>query len=139
MTQQKQEIKSFFDIVNNVNTSYELLPKDVVVAHGNAFMMNRAMSNNFDTVFFADEGNGFKNVDVYSQYLFYFYSVNKKKRYGKWEKKVDISDDLKLLMSVYEVSASRAMEYLSVLTEEQIRMIRDSQVTGGRDSKKKNK
>lgn len=134
------EIKSFFDIVGNVNTSYELIAKEAIQSVGNIFMMNRAMSNNFDTVFFADEGNGFKNVDVYSQYLFYFYSVNKKKRYGKWEKKSDTTDDLKLVMDSYSVSAKRAMEYLDVLTSDQLNSLRESQNRGGKDGKiRKNK
>lgn len=132
-----QEIKSFFDVVGNVNTSYELIPKEAIQGVGNIFMMNRAMSNNFDTVFFADEGNGFKNVDVYSQYLFYFYSINKKKRYGKWEKKADVSDDLKLVMEAYQVSPPRAMEYLGVLTTNQLNSLRESQNRGGKDGKMK--
>lgn len=139
MSNDTKEIKTFFDIVNNVSTSYTLLPKEKVVGLGNSFMMNRAMSNNYDTVFFAEEGNGFKYVDVYSQYLFYFYSVNKKKRYGKWEKKSDASEDMKLVMEVYSVSASRAMEYLSVLTPDQLNALRESRMTGGKETKKKNK
>lgn len=133
------EIKSFFDIANNINSSYEPLTREQVEEVGNTFMLNRAMSNNFDTVFFADEANGFTGTDLYAQYLFYYYSVPKKKRYGKWEKKAEQSDNLKLVMDVYQVSEKRALEYLSILTEEQIEQLVASRNTGGTETKTKKK
>ncbi|HET8689731.1 MAG TPA: DNA polymerase clamp loader subunit A [Methanosarcina sp.] len=133
------EIKSFFDIANNINSSYEPLTREQVEEVGNAFMLNRAMSNNFDTVFFADEANGFTGTDLYAQYLFYYYSVPKKKRYGKWEKKAEQSDNLKLVMDVYQVSEKRALEYLSILTEDQIEQLVASRNTGGTETKTKKK
>jgi len=100
-------------------------------------MLNRAMSNNFDTVFYSDEANGFKYVDLYSQYLFYFYSVNKKKRYGKWEKKQEKTDQLLDVMKFYNVSEKKALEYIEILSEEQLQKIKDSLSTGGKVGKAK--
>lgn len=133
------EVKSFFDIANNINSSYEPLTKEQVEEAGNSFMLNRAMSNNFDTIFFADEANGFTGTELYPQYLFYYYSVPKKKRYGKWEKKVEQSEHLKLVMDVYQVSEKRALEYLSILTEEQIDKLVASRNIGGTETKTKKK
>lgn len=131
------EIKSFFDIANNINSSHDLLSKEIIEGTSNAFMLNRAMSNNFDTVFFADEANGFKFTDLYSQYLFYFYSIPKKKRYGKWEKKAEKSDYLKVVMQTYDVSERKALEYLDILTEDQLKQLESRLSTGGKSGKTK--
>lgn len=126
------EIKTFFDIANNINSSHDLLDRSQIEGAGNAFMLNRAMSNNFDTVFFADEASGFKNVDLYSQYLFYFYSTNKKKRYGKWEKKSEKDEFLPIVMKIYSVSEKKALEYIEILSEDQLELLKESLVTGGK-------
>lgn len=129
------EVKSFFDVANNINSSHDLLSRDEVEGASNAFMLNRAMSNNFDTVFFADEANGFKFTDLYSQYLFYFHSVNKKKRYGKWEKKGEKPENLDIVMRAYNVSERKALQYLDLLNEEQLEVLRNSLSTGGKAGK----
>jgi len=129
------EVKSFFDVANNINSSHDLLSREEVEGVSNAFMLNRAMSNNFDTVFFADEANGFKFTDLYSQYLFYFHSVNKKKRYGKWEKKGEKPENLDIVMRAYNVSERKALQYLDLLNEEQLEVLRNSLSTGGKAGK----
>lgn len=129
------EVKSFFDVANNINSSHDLLSREEVEGVSNAFMLNRAMSNNFDTVFFADEANGFKFTDLYSQYLFYFHSVNKKKRYGKWEKKGEKPENLDIVMRAYNVSERKALQYLDLLNEEQLEVLRNSLSTGGKVGK----
>lgn len=129
------EVKSFFDVANNINSSHDLLSRDEVEGASNAFMLNRAMSNNFDTVFFADEANGFKFTDLYSQYLFYFHSVNKKKRYGKWEKKGEKPENLDIVMRAYNVSERKALQYLDLLNEDQLEFLRNSLSTGGKSGK----
>lgn len=131
------EVKNFFDIANNINSSTELLDKSQIESVGNLFMLNRAMSNNFDTVFYAEEANGFKNVGLYEQYLFYFFSIPKKKRYGKWEKKAERHQHLKLIMDTYLVSEKKALEYLDVLTEDQLNTLIERSSTGGQVSIKK--
>lgn len=131
------EVKSFFDVANNVNSSNELLTPEQLLGATNPFMLNRAMSNNYDTVFFADEAASFKYVDPYSHYLFLFFSVPKKKRYGKWEKKAENDENVENVMKVYEVSRKRALEYLEILTEEQLQEISDSLSTGGKLGRQK--
>lgn len=131
------EVKTFFDIANNVNSSYNLLEKEKVMGATNVFMLNRALSNNHDTVFFADEASSFKYVDPYSHYLFHFYSTPKKKRYGKWEKKAETSDHLEAVMKVYDVSRKRALEYLEILTEDQLEELKASLETGGKLGRQK--
>ncbi|HET8688865.1 MAG TPA: DNA polymerase clamp loader subunit A [Methanosarcina sp.] len=133
------ELKNFFDIANNINTSTTLLSQEEVEAVGNQYMLNRAMSNNFDTVFFADEANGFVDVPMYPQYLFYFYSIPKKKRYGKWEKKGEKPEHLDLIKKTYNVSDKRALEYLSLLTDEQISYLEKRSQVGGKLNKEPKK
>lgn len=131
------EVKTFFDVANNVNSSYDLIEKEKVIGATNVFMLNRALSNNHDTIFFADEASSFKFVDPYAHYLFHFYSTPKKRRYGKWEKKAETSEHLEAVMKVYDVSRKRALEYLELLTEDQLEDITKSLETGGKLGRQK--
>lgn len=126
------EVKSFFDIINNINSSHELLTREQVESCGNLFMTNKGMCNNADTIFFADEANEFKHADLYSQYLFYFYSVNKKKRYGKWEKKDSKVEHLDLIKSVYDVNDNKALDILDILSDNQIKTLVELSAKGGK-------
>jgi len=134
-----EEVKTFFDVVNNICSSKTLLQPEQVVGLASPYMMNRAMSFNHDTAFFAEEASAFRNIDPYQLYMFYFYSTPKKKRYGKWTKKVN-NEDLQLVQSSYGVSEKKAMEYLDILKPEQLEALRQASSQGGktgRASKKK--
>ena len=134
------EIKGVFDIVKNIQSSSELLSKEVVEEFTNPYIMNRAMTFNTDTLFFSDEASMFQNVPSYAHYLFYFYSIEKKKyRPGRWEKKTDPSENLDAIKEAYNVSTERALEYLDILTEEQIEEIKTKQSKGGMIGKKPRK
>ena len=135
MTKEVPVIKNIFDIVNNINTSKEVLERSVLEEFGNVYMINRAMSNNFDTVFFSDEASGMKSLTPWVQYLFYFYSVTKKKRYGKWEKKLEEVDSIKYIREFYGVSYKKALEYMEILTPDQIGDIVQSFSKGGKSGR----
>ena len=126
------EVKSIFDLINNVNSNKELLEKEQVESIGNAYMINRAMSNNVDTIFFANEASGFKHVPLYPLYLFYQMSVPKKKRYGKWEKKGEKEESIQYIKDFYQCSDRKALDYIEILTDDQIKEIKAKFDRGGR-------
>lgn len=125
---------SFFDFLNSINDSKKDLLKEDPLSEKDyiPFMVNRGLSYFGDTVLYANEMNMKSNVPKKWQYHFYLYGIKKKKRFSKWHKKDPSSDDLKLIMNEYGYSAKKAMEALSILTEDQLKTIRDKYYTGGR-------
>ena len=99
------------------------------------FIINRALAQNQDTIMYADAMNRMPWLSKEQQYKFYLFGVPKKKRYGKWAKKqVDSSqEDIDNIMEVYQVSLEKALEYLEVLSKEQLDALRKQTFKGGRN------
>ncbi len=97
----------------------------------NSYVVNKALSNHIDTIFYADEMNSRSNIDDKLQYDFYFYSVKKYKRpFVKWSKnKKDIYLDR--IKEYYSCSDQVAKSYLEILTNEQICSIIERLDKGG--------
>jgi NACalpha-BTF3-like transcription factor len=60
------------------------------------------------------------------------HGVRKKKRFSKWAKKSASSDDIKLIMKEYDYSIKRAQEALEMLSEQQLKDMREKYVIGGK-------
>lgn len=125
---------NFFDFLNSINDSKEdLLKKDPLSEKDyNSFMVNRGLSYFGDTILYANEMNSRTDIPKKWQYEFYLYGIKKKRRFSKWHKKDVNGEDLKLVMQEYQYSTKRALEVLSLLTEEQLQTIREKHDTGGR-------
>lgn len=125
---------NFFDFLNSINTTKkDLIKEDPLCAKDyNAFIVNRGLSYFPDTIFFANEMNRHASIPKDWQYAFYMHSVKPKKRFSKWHKKDQNSDDLKLVMQAYGYSATKAAEALRLLTEDQLNQLKTAYNTGGR-------
>lgn len=127
-------MSSFFDFLNAINdTKKDLIKED---PHSEKdyvpFMVNRGLSYFGDTIMYANEMNTHASIPKKWQFDFYLNGIKKKKRFSKWSKKDSTSDDLKLIMQQYDYSAKRAQEALDLLTDDQLKNIRESYKTGGR-------
>lgn len=120
-------MSSPFDFINSINEKTGL-PYDTSY---NAFMVNRGLSNHIQTVFYANEMNKSSHIDSELQYDFYIHGIPKAKRFGKWHKKVD-DKNINIIMERYQIGRQRAIEYLSILSEEQIKVIAESLYKGGK-------
>lgn len=125
---------SFFDFLNAINTTKKDLIKEDPLSEKDyvPFMINRGLSFFPDTIFFANEMNKHASIPKDWQFAFYIHSVKPKKRFSKWHKKEQNSEDLKLVMQAYGYSATKAAEALQILTPEQINELKVSYSTGGR-------
>lgn len=129
----KRQKVSLFDWLNDLNYEKKRLFSEETEQDFSAFMINRGMSQNVDTVMFANEMN--KNCRGTKQmvYDFYYYIVTKKKRFGKWSKRDSVNDDnVKLVMEHYQVNRVRALEYLRLLSSEEVIKIKSMYEVGGR-------
>lgn len=123
-----------FDFINSINTTKEnLLDKD---PHNkkeySAYMVNRGMSYFYDTIMHANEMNIHRTIPIEWQYEYYLQSITKKKRFSKWSKKEKAHSDIKLLMKEYNYSESKAEEVINILSEDQLKALREKYTTGGR-------
>lgn len=111
------EIKSPFDIVNIISSKERLLTPEELDRDYNAFIINRALSNNYDTIFFANEMNKSWGLSKKLQFHFYFFGIDKRKRYGKWFKKGTDTDEekIKLIKQYFDYSTIKAKEVLPIL------------------------
>lgn len=111
-----------FDFVKSINEKTENLMKVQPETEKDyiPFMVNRALSFSPDAVLYANTMNTNWIVDKKMQYDFLFGSVRRRKRFDKWQKKEDLDElTISVIMYCYKVGHRRAVEYLSMLTEEQ--------------------
>lgn len=121
-----------FTYINSIN-SKDYVFNDYSDSEYNSFMINTGFSYFPDTVLLVNELQLYSGIPHKCQYDFLFHSISKKKRFSKWSKKEEKSENLQLIIEYYNFSAQKAKEALSILTEEQIDEIRLSQEKGGRN------
>ena len=89
-----------------------------------AFVVNRALSQFADTVFFANAINYYPNLDNKLKYDFLLNTVKPYRRpFSKWAKKVE-TVDLAVVKEYYGYSDAKALEALRILTPDQIDSLR---------------
>ncbi len=95
------------------------------------FLANKALSYHQDAILYANELNRRPQLDNKLQYEFLLNSLRKRKRYAKWQKKVD-DVSLELIMEYYGYGRAEALHALKVLTDEQLAMIEVALDKGGK-------
>lgn len=118
-----------FDFVNDISYKKEN------IFHGNediynAFIVNRAFSLYRDTLFIANEANKLSNLDKDMQFGYLFNKVPKKRRWEKWPKKEKL-DNLAYIQEYYKYSVDKARHTLSILTDDQLAIIKNNLKQGG--------
>ena len=96
------------------------------------FIINKWLSMFYDCFAQANEMNGYHFLDKDVQFNFFINSIRKKKRFGgKWLKQ-SVLKDIEYVKEYYDYSNEKAREALSLLTKEQIELIKLSIDKGGR-------
>ena len=99
------------------------------------FVINKCLSMFYDCIAQANEMNGYHFLDKDVQFNFFINSIRKKKRFGgKWLKQ-NVLKDIDYVKEYYDYSNEKAREALSILTKEQIELIKLSIDKGGRKRK----
>lgn len=124
-----------FDYINDINTGKKNIVRnseDPVRSEKeyNAFLTNRSLSYFLDTVLYANEMNINHHLDSKLQYEYYINIIRPKKRFAKWVKSVS-EDDLELIKSYYGLNTEKARQALSILSKDQIDLIKNKQEKGG--------
>jgi len=95
------------------------------------FMINRSLSYFPDTVLFANEMNANHHLDKKLQFHFLINTIRKRKRFSKWAKPIKESD-LEVVKEYYGYSNEKAKQALSLLSDEQINLLKQKVYKGGR-------
>ena len=94
------------------------------------FIINLALSFNHDTVLYANEMNFNNHLDSKLQFDFFLNTIRPKKRYSKWLKREN-NEVLELIKVYYKCSYAKAREYVTLLDDSQLDIIKQRIDTGG--------
>ena len=121
-----------FDFLNEINYGKNnLIVDDITEKEYNSFMVNRGLSYFNDTVLMANEMNLNHHLDSRLQNDFLINIVRKKKRFSKWNKPETVSD-VEVVKEYYGYSNEKARQALSLLTKEQLDILKQKVFKGGR-------
>lgn len=121
-----------FDYVNSINSSKEDIMVDETTEKGySPYMVNKALSYFIDTVMYANDMNERYHLDNKMQYFYLINTIRSKKRFSKWIKNVE-NNDLTAVQDYYGYSIEKAKVALSLLSNEQLTIIKKTLETGGK-------
>lgn len=121
-----------FDFLNAINTTKQ----DLMIDPDNEkkyvpFVVNRTLSYFPDTVHVANAMNQYHHLDKKLQFQFFLNIIRKRKRFSKWAKPTEISD-LDAVKEYYGYSNEKARQAISLLSADQITIIKNKVSKGGR-------
>ena len=121
-----------FDFLNAINfTKQDIMVDDITEKAYSPFMVNRGLSYFPDTVLMANEMNQHAHLDNRLQFDFFINIVRKKRRFSKWFKAETVSD-VEVVKEYYGYSNQKARQVLTLLTTEQLDLLRKKVYKGGR-------
>ena len=95
------------------------------------FVINRSLSYFPDTVSLANVMNRYHHIDNKLQYYFLINILRKRKRFSKWMKP-EKESDIEVIKEYYGYSNEKARQALTLLSPDQITIIRQKVSKGGR-------
>jgi hypothetical protein len=121
-----------FEFLNSINyTKQDVMVDDMTEKSYNSFMINRSLSHFQDTIQFANLMNRYHHLDNKLQYHFLINIIRKRKRFSKWYKP-ETESDIEVVKKYYGYSNEKARQVLSLLSPDQINIIRQKVDQGGR-------
>ena len=121
-----------FDYLNSINhTKQDIMDDDNAERGYNSFLINRSLSYFYDTVGIANLMNRYHHLDNKLQYHFLINIIRKRKRFSKWMKP-ETESDIEVVKQYYGYSNDKVKQVLSLLSPEQLDIIRQKVSKGGR-------
>jgi len=122
-----------FDFVKSVSHGKTDIMVDEVEEKSYApFLINKSLSYHQDSVFFTNEMNIRHGLDNRLQYLFFLNTLRKRQRFASWEKPY-VSIKLDTIKNYYQVSTLKAKEYMTMLTDKEVRELKNRMNIGGQN------
>ena len=130
-----------FDFIKAINESKE----DLIAKSDNPelaekvyepFIVNRGLSFFADTILYANEMNRFALLDKKPQFAYLLNSIRPRKRFSKWFKQEKI-EKLDIVSEYFGYSKSKAKDIINILTDDQIKIIKEKLQKGGTNTKER--
>jgi hypothetical protein len=130
-----------FDFINAINQSKE----DLIAKSDNPelaekiyepFIVNRGLSFFTDTILYANEMNRLALLDKKPQFAYLLNSIRPRKRYSKWFKQEKI-EKLDIVSEYFGYNKSKAKDIINILTDDQIKIIKEKLQKGGTNTKER--
>ena len=119
-----------FDFINSITYTKKDIMHDLNESEYQSFVTNRALAYHQDCILYANEMNRRFDVPNKLQYHYLLNTIRKRKRFAKWIKPERIND-LKIVMEYYSVSREKAEEYLTILSDKELTILRKRMNKGG--------
>lgn len=124
-----------FDYINAVShTKKDLMTgteNDQLAEKGyDPWLTNKTFSNFPDTILHANDINALWHLDNKPQFCYYINILRPRKRFKKWPKKED-NGNIELICNAYQCSKRVAKQYLNILSNAQITLLKKEQEKGG--------
>ena len=120
-----------FDYVKSITYTKQDIMNDLNESEYESYLINRALSYHQDCLLYANEMNRRFELSNRLQYHYLLNTIRKRKRFAKWSKPQEI-DDLKIVMDYYSVSREKAEEYLKLLGNNKIAILKKRMNKGGK-------
>ena len=123
-----------FDFVKSVSYDKKDIMVDNVEEKAYApFLINKSLSYHQDSVFFTNEMNCRHGLDHRLQYLFLLNTLRKRQRFSQWSKPY-LSKKLDTIKDYYQIATLKAKEYMEVLSDKEVRELKNRMKTGGQNN-----
>ena len=119
-----------FDFINSITYKKNIAMDSTNESSYNPFITNRALSQFIDCILLANEMNTRHHVDNKLQYDYLINRIRPKNRFKKWDKKQD-NESIELIKQYYGYNNDKASSALSILSEQQLDIIRKKLNKGG--------
>ena len=119
-----------FDLINSITLKKNIVMDSNAEAVYNPFLTNRALSQFIDCILLAKEMNQRHHVDNKLQYDYLINRIRPMKRFKKWDKKQD-NENIEIIKEYYSCNNDKARVTLSLLSEQQLDIIKKKLNKGG--------
>ena len=119
-----------FDFVKSITYTKEDIMHDLNESEYEPFLTNRALAYYQDCILYANEMNRRFEISNRLQFHYLLNTIRKRKRFAKWIKPEQI-DDLRIVMEYYSISRQKAEEYLTILSDKEMIILRKKMNKGG--------
>tara|TARA_B100001113_G_C20999214_1_gene574179 strand:- start:170 stop:544 length:375 start_codon:yes stop_codon:yes gene_type:complete len=119
-----------FDFINSITYKKNIAMDSTNESSYNPFITNRALSQFVDCILLSNEMNMRHHIDNKLQYDYYINRIRPKNRFKKWDKKQD-NESIELIKQYYGYNNDKASSALSILSEQQLDIIRKKLNKGG--------
>ena len=119
-----------FDFINSITYKKNIAMDSNNESGYNPFITNRALSQFVDCILLSNEMNMRHHIDNKLQYDYFINRIRSKKRFKKWDKKLD-NENIELIKEYYGYNNDKAITALSILSLQQLDIIKKKLNKGG--------